>query len=397
MTDNIFQRDKESILNTYTRLPLEVVRAEGCYVWDSEGTRYLDLLGGIAVNVLGHSHPKVISAIEEQIKKYMHVSNFFYQKPQVELAEKLLELTGLSKVFFGNSGAETTEGSLKLARKWGAEHQKHKIISFKGGFHGRTYGALSLMDKPLYKDNMGPFLAGIEIIEYNDTDALQNNIDANTAAVFIEVIQGEGGLKYISEEFCATLMELKNKYDFLICVDEVQSGIWRTGEFCAYQNYDMDVDIVWLAKGLGGGLPLGAIITSERLDNTFLSGQHGTTFGGNAVSCAAGLAQLNEIDETFQNDIKKNSKFLEEGLHTLREKYPNYIDSVVGMGYMIGLDLTFEAKKLRDLLFDQHIITNSTSGNILRLVPPLILTKAELQYFLEELDKAFERYAELLP
>jgi len=397
MINSIRKRDKEHILNTYARLEIEVARAEGCYVWDTSGNRYLDLLGGIAVNVLGHSNPKIISEIERQLHKYMHVSNFFYQEPQIKLAEKLIELTGLSKVFFSNSGTESTDGALKIARKWGAENHKHRVISFKGGFHGRSYGALSLMEKPLYKDNMGPFLAGIDTIAYNDTSILTQAINDNTAAVFLEVIQGEGGLNMVSNEFVDTLNTLQKKYNFLICIDEVQSGVWRTGKFCSYQHYNLKPDIIWLAKGLGGGLPLGALITSERLDNIFLSGQHGTTFGGNPVSCAAGLAVIEEFDNAAISTLQLNAEHLKNGLSKLKSKYPNYINEIKGKGYMLGLDLTFESKKLRDLLLDQRIITNSTSGNILRLVPPLILTKAELDYFLEELDKAFMRYIEIMP
>jgi predicted acetylornithine/succinylornithine family transaminase len=395
--DNLFKKEKESILQTYTRLGIAIDRAEGCYIYDTKGNKYLDLLGGIAVNVLGHSHPEVVKAAKDQIDRYMHVSNFFYQEPQIKLAEKLKELTGLSKVFFGNSGTETTDGSLKIARKWGAERQKHRIISFKGAFHGRGYGALSMMDKPFYKDNMGPFMAGFDTIPYNNPSVLADYLNDNTACVFFEVIQGEGGLVGISHEWVDELNRLQKKHDFLIAIDEVQSGIWRTGKFSAYDHFDLSPDILWYAKGLGGGLPLGAIVISERLDGTLASGQHGTTFGGNAVSCAAGLAQLEQFDDDMIEIVNDNSGYLRAGLESIKSKYPKYVDGVRGLGYMVGLNLTFEAKKLRDILLQDKIIANSTSNNILRLVPPLILTKEQITTFIESLDNAFEVYSEMLP
>ncbi|MBI5325338.1 MAG: aminotransferase class III-fold pyridoxal phosphate-dependent enzyme, partial [Ignavibacteriae bacterium] len=211
----LIEREKEAILQTYKRLPIEISKAEGCWIYDTQGYKYLDFLGGIAVNALGHSHPAIIHAIKTQLDKFMHVSNYFFQEPQIKLAEKLKEMTGFSKIFFSNSGTEAVEGAIKLARRWGNAKDKTEMFGFSGGFHGRTYGALSLMDKPLYKDGMGPFLPGMNIIPYNDVPALEKILNEKTIAVIIEFLQGEGGIVSANPEFAAALFELRKRYGFL--------------------------------------------------------------------------------------------------------------------------------------------------------------------------------------
>lgn len=385
----LINRENSSIFQTYNRLPIPVDRAEGVRVYDTNGNVYLDFLGGIAVNVLGHSHPKLIKAIEEQSKKYLHLSNFFYQEPQVKLAEMLKEKTGLDRVFFTNSGSETTDGALKLIRKWGSKHKnkKNQVIAFNGGFHGRTYGALSMMSKPLYKEGMGPFLDGISIIAFNDINALRDNIDASTAGVVLEFIQGEGGIVSATKEFIEEINVLKNKFNFLFVADEIQTGVGRTGKFSSYEHYNIKPDIVTVAKGIGGGLPLGALIAKEEVANVWDRGMHGTTFGGNALSCVCGSVVLNELNNGLQEHIIEISEYLIRKLNELKDKHPDKIEEVRGVGLICGLALKYEARPLVDRLLDEkRIITNATSVNILRLVPPFIITKDDVDEFISGLD-----------
>lgn len=389
--DNYIQEEQKYLLQTYKRFPIVVEWARGTKIYDKQGDAYLDFLGGIAVNVLGHSHPAVLEAIEKQIKRYMHLSNYFYQDIQIEFAKYLLEISNFDKVFFSNSGTETTEGALKIVRRWGNQRKKSKIISFTGGFHGRTYGSLSLMDKPKYKELMGPFLGNIEVIEYNNVDTLKRIINEETSGVFIEFLQGEGGLRSVSEEFVRELWELKKKFNFLVVADEVQSGMFRTGKFFAFEHYGIKPDIVTVAKGLGGGLPLGAILVDSHLQNIFEKGMHGTTFGGNPVACAAGLASLKSIYPDLIPHILEISQYLWKCLVDIKEQFSSKVLEVRGRGLMCGLLLNFEASLLVEKLLEQKIITNSTSGNVLRLVPPLIISKADVDNLFIGLKNALSK------
>ncbi|MFA7325623.1 MAG: acetylornithine/succinylornithine family transaminase [Candidatus Kapaibacterium sp.] len=386
MSLNLVERESEAILQTYGRLPVEIDYANGCYIYDTDGNEYLDFLGGIAVNVLGHSHPEIIEAIVEQSNKYLHVSNFFFQKTQIELAEMLKYITGFDKVFYSNSGAESTEGALKFARKWGAIHNKKDVIAFTGGFHGRTYGALSLMEGENYKKDMGPFIDDVKILEFNSVEQLENLIDGNTAAVFIEFIQGSGGLTVADPEWVSKITELQEKYNFLIIADEVQSGLGRTGKFFSYEHFDVKPDIVTIAKGLGGGIPIGAILLNEKTSNLLGAGQHGTTFGGNALACATGLVVLKKLNEGLQTDINRIAAYLKKKLQELILKYPDKIKTYKGLGLMCGLEFNTPAKPIVLELLNRKIIANSTSNTVLRLVPPYIIDKSMVDRLISELD-----------
>lgn len=384
--NHLIQAEDKYLLQTYKRLDIVPERADACIIYDKNGNEYLDFLGGIAVNLLGHSHPKILNALTEQAKRYLHLSNYFYQDVQIELAEKIIKLSGYSRVFFSNSGTEATEGAIKLVRRWGYLHNKSEIISFTGGFHGRTYGALSLMDKPLYKDTMGPFLGNIKILPFNDMSSLKDNVNKNTSAVFIEFLQGEGGIVEAHPNFINELFELKNKFNFLIAADEVQSGVGRTGKFNFFDYYNVKPDIVTIAKGLGGGLPLGAILTTEELADVWTKGMHGTTFGGNALSCALGKVVLDELENGLMDEAVTKGSYLKNSLLELQGSFPDLILEVRGRGLMQGLLLSFEAIKLVELLLSQKIITNATSGNVLRLLPPLIITKNDIDTLNEKLE-----------
>ena len=388
LRETIIDIEKEAFIQVYNRLPIVVEKAEGVWIWDRDGNKYLDLLGGIAVNVLGNSHPKITRAIIEQAQKYLHLSNYFYQDVQINFVKKLTQLTGYSRAFLTNSGTESSDGAIKLIRKWGNMNNKTDIIAFSGGFHGRTYGALSIMDKPNYKQGMGPFLPNCKILPYNSVEDLVANGDLNTAAVFLEFIQGEGGISSVSQEFVDTLFELKQHNNFLVVADEVQSGMGRTGKFFSFEHWGVRPDIVIVSKGLGGGLPLGAILIDEHLANVWEKSQHGTTFGGNALSCAAGLVSLEEIEtELMDNAVQVGDYFISE-LEKVKTKFPDKVREIRGKGLMLGIVLNFEAKLLLDELVKRKIIVNATSVNVIRIVPPLILNKEHIDLFIAELNDA---------
>jgi predicted acetylornithine/succinylornithine family transaminase len=383
--NDLIKREHEVIYQTYKRLPIVVSKAEGARIYDDQGNVWLDFLGGIAVNALGHSHPRIIKAVNDQVSKYMHMSNYFYQEPQILLAEKIIELTGFSKIFFSNSGTEAIEGAIKLARRWGSQLNKTEIIAFSGGFHGRTYGALSIMDKPLYKENMGPFLDGMKVIEYNNSEKLKKTVNDKTLAIVIEFIQGEGGVTTADPEFVKTIFELKKKYSFLVIADEIQAGVGRTGKFFSFEHYNVLPDIVTMAKGIGGGLPLGAILALDHLAKVWDKGMHGTTYGGNAVACAAGLVVVEELLNGVMENANRIGEYLHWNLEDIKVKFPKLVLEVRGMRFMKGLLLSFEAARLVDALLEKKVIANAASGNVLRLVPPLIITKEDVDEFISAL------------
>jgi len=390
--EQIIELEQNDFIQVYNRLPVVIERAEGVKVWDKNGRVYLDFLAGIAVDVLGHSHPKIIEAIEKQAKRYLHTSNYLYQDIQIEFVKKLKEMSGFDKVFLSNSGTESIEGAIKLVRKWGVQHNKDEIVSFTGGFHGRTYGALSMMDKPLYKNNFGPFLNGFKILPYNSISDLKSNINERTSGVFLEFIQGEGGVVPAKQDFIDSLFELKNKYNFLIVADEIQAGMGRTGKFFAYENYNVKPDIATVSKGLGGGLPLGAILVRDYLKDVFQKSEHGTTFGGNPLACATGLASLIEIENYLMNNAKIQGDYFINKLNDIANNFPKLINNVQGKGLMIGLKLTFPAKDLVNKLLDYGIISNATNQNVLRLVPPLIVNKQDIDEFCIALTKSLTTF-----
>ncbi len=388
---NLIQIESEVIFQTYKRLPIVVERAEGARIWDINGNEYLDFLAGIAVNSLGHGHKRILEAVNKQISQYMHLSNYFYQEPQIKLAKKLVEMTGFSRVFFSNSGAEAMEGAIKLIRRYFHNSERTEIVALTGGFHGRTYGALSLMAQENYKSQMGPFLAGTKVIEHNSIAALESEINEKTMAVVLEFFQGEGGIVSPTVEYVNKLVELKEKYGFLLVADEIQTGAGRTGKFFGFEHFDVLPDIVTMAKGLGGGLPLGAILAKDFLANVWGKGNHGTTFGGNAVACAAGLAVLEELEDGLMDKVVEIGKLLKDELLNLMNKFPEKIIEVRGTGLMLGLLLSFDAAILLNELLNEKVIANATSSCVLRIVPPLIITKQEVDEFISKLEIALSR------
>ena len=373
-TPTLIDREHDRFIPTYKRLPIEVDRAEGMYVFARDGRRYLDFLGGIAVNSLGHCHPRIIEAVERQLQRYAHLSNYFYQDAQIEFAEALCSASGYSRVFLTNSGTEAADGAIKLARMHGsgaAGAPRTEVIGFTGGFHGRTYGALSVMDKPGYKDGMGPFLPDTRVIEYNYIAALDAEVGSITAAVIIEFLQGEGGIRWADEAFVARLFELRERFGFLVIADEVQAGGGRPGSFFSFERYGVTPDIVTVAKGLGGGLPLGAILIGESLASVWSPGRHGTTFGGNALACVAGSVVLAELNEGLMERVAATGRYLIERLEEIRTEFPSVVREVRGAGAIVGVELAVPAAGVVESMLERGVIANATSETVLRLLPPM--------------------------
>lgn len=382
---SITDKERRLFLQTYKRLPIEIDRAEGMYIYTKEGERYLDFLGGIAVNAAGHSHPRIVEAVTRQISRYAHVSNFFYQDAQIDFVERLTRLSGYNRAFLCNSGTEATDGALKLARKWGAERGKSTVFGFTGSFHGRGYGALSLMDKPKYKEGMGPFLPETGSLPYNDADALRAAVNEKTAAVFLEFLQGEGGIFWATDEFVDTLFELKRQYDFLVVADEVQAGGGRTGTFFSFERFGVRPDIVTTAKVIGAGLPLGAILTTEEMANVWDYGRHGTTFGGNAVACAAGSALLEMLEEGLMERAATSGEMFIDRLKELQAELPEKIVEVRGTGAIVGVEINEEARPVVERMLQHHIIANATNENVIRFLPPYAIGREEIERVAEAL------------
>ena len=383
---NILSKEKEFLLHTYNRIPLEISHGEGVYLISKDGKKYLDFFSSLAVNALGYGNPLIINAIEEQIRKYTHLSNYYINQPQIELAERLVKYSGLSKVFFANSGTEAVEASLKLIRK--ALGPGKKIITFSNAFHGRTYGSLSLSGKEKYKKHFAPLLENIIQIEFNDIKQLKANINSDTAAVYIEFIQGEGGIRIASNQFIEKLEDLRKKYSFILVADEVQSGIGRTGRPFAYNHFNIEPDLVIVAKAIGGGLPLGALLTNKKYSDVFQAGDHGSTFGGNPVACAAGLVVAKEVfEKDLMNSVERLGADFISKLNQLRLRFPNKIKEVRGLGFMLGVEMNIPCYKLVNEFRENGILVNCTSENVIRILPPLISQKENIDHFITVFNK----------
>jgi acetylornithine/N-succinyldiaminopimelate aminotransferase len=375
---NLHDLDTEYHFKTYKRYPVTLTRGQGSHVWDTEGNEYIDALAGIAVNNVGHCHPKVVKAIQEQAPKLIHTSNFFTTEPQVELARKLVELSDHDRVFFCNSGTEAIEGALKLAKRYANKTGKTgDIITMTGAFHGRTLGALA-MGQEKYQQGFEPMLSGFRQVPFGDIDALTSVVNDDTVAVFLEPIQGEGGVHVADKKYIEELRALCYEYKVLLIFDEIQCGAGRTGAYFAYEKFGVVPDVVTMAKGLGGGFPIGAILATEDVASVIEYGKHGTTFGGNPLACAAGIAT---IEATFEDRMLK---LAEENGHWLRERIrmempgePG-ITEVRGMGHMNGVQLNFSGAGVALRMLRRGVIANVTATNVVRLVPALNISREDL-------------------
>ncbi|NTU87690.1 MAG: aspartate aminotransferase family protein [Chlorobiaceae bacterium] len=384
------ETEKELFFHNYARLPIALTHGEGCWLVSDDGTRYLDMIAGIGVNALGYGDKRLIDAITRQASRLIHASNLFLLQPQFDLAARLLDISGLSKVFFANSGTEAIEAAIKLSRKRAAmsgRSDKKEILSLSNCFHGRTYGAMSLTAKAKYTDGFDPLLPETGMIAFNDLADLEAKVSEKTAAVFIEIVQGEGGIHCISEAFLLRLAELRDRFDFLIVADEIQAGCGRTGLFFSYMHFAIEPDVVCLAKPLGGGLPLAAVIGSEKMADVFSYGNHGTTFGGNPVACAAGLAMIEAIyaDRLMENALKIGA-MLKHALEELATRHPQILE-IRQFGLMIGITVDKEAKVYVEKALQKQVLVNATSQNVIRLLPPLCISTDEAQRCITVLDE----------
>ena len=390
-TEQIMKEDQRHYMPVFARYPLVLSHGEGPYVYDSEGKKYLDFLAGIAVNILGHGHPTLVKAIADQAGKMIHCSNLYYTEPQATLAARLAELTGFDRVFLANSGAEANEGALKLARKYGKtlSPDRVEIITAENSFHGRTLATLTATGQPKYREGYEPLPGGFSYVTYNDLDSLKRVISDKTCAVLIEPIQGEGGVYVPDEGYLAAVRELCDQTGALLIFDEIQTGMGRTGHLLAGQTFGVKPDIVTLAKGLGGGVPIGAFLTTDKIASAFHAGDHGTTFGGNPLASAAGNAVLDILaGENLAANAAARGEYLMAELKKLQGKYPSLIKEVRGYGLMIGMELTVPGRDIINRCLEAGAIINCTAGTVLRFVPPLNITNNHIDELIVILDKA---------
>jgi acetylornithine/N-succinyldiaminopimelate aminotransferase len=377
------------VIANYGRLPLVVVRGAGAEFWDAEGKRYLDMFPGWAVSGLGHCPPRVVEAIRDQAPRLIHMDNTFYNEPQARLAEHISTRSFGGKCFFCNSGAEANEAALKLSRRYLADKKKYKFVTFEGGFHGRTYGALTATAQPKYQEGFGPLLPGFVYCPFNDLNALRNAVDGETAAVLVEPIQGEGGIRPATREFLALARELTQKHGCLLIFDEVQTGCGRTGKWFGYQHYDIVPDIMTLAKSVGGGTPLAVMVAQSEIAAALVPGTHAATYGGNPLVCAAGCAVFEMIE---QDGLLENAQAMGEyargKLEEVRKEFPAVVQEVRGIGLMLALQLGIEGKPLPARCLDLGLRINVTHDTVIRFMPPMVVTREQLDEAVSILRRA---------
>lgn len=388
-------RDAEHfLLPTYKRQPILFTHGRDCYVFDSRGKKYLDFLGGIAVNALGHAHPRIVKTIRRESARAIHFSNLFHNQFQGPLARKLASWSGMDRIFFANSGTEAIDGAIKLARLCartasdapGAPARKHRILAFTNSFHGRTYGAVSATHTEKHRLPFAPLVPGIDFVRFNDIDDLEAKFDDTVCAILLETIQGEGGIYPVTENFWNAARSLTSKSGALLIADEIQCGLGRTGRYFAYQKFAAKPDIVLVAKPLAAGLPLGAILTSQAVAGQVSPGLHGTTFGGGPLACAAALEFLNIVDdEKLLANIRARGEELRDGLAALAGKFP-FIREIRGEGLMIGVELSIDGAPFVQQALQRGLLINCTHEFTLRLLPPFIVTRAQVRQFLRQLE-----------
>lgn len=394
--EEIFAKDKSDYLPVFARYNIVLDHGDGPYVYDTKGKKYIDFLAGIAVNVVGHNYKPLVDAVSKQAGKMIHCSNLYYTEVQVEAAEKLKKLSGMDKVFFGNSGAEANEGAIKLARKYATniDPEKIQIISALHSFHGRTLATLTATGQDHYHHGFGPLPAGFDYVPYNDIQALEAKMSDKTCAVMLEAIQGEGGVHVPDPDYLPKVRALCDKYNAVLIFDEVQCGMGRTGTFFGCQQFGVKPDIVTLAKGLAGGVPIGAFMATDKVASAFHAGDHGSTFGGNPLACAAACVVLDAlIDGNLMENAKEIGAYLQSKFEEYKAKYPNLIKEVRGRGLILGMELTRPGREIANECLDYGAIINCTAGNVLRFVPPLNITKTHVDELISVLDKVLPKYA----
>lgn len=387
----IIEETEKYYLPVFGRYPMVMELGQGCRVWDDEGNEYVDAFAGIAVNSLGYNHPVLVKAISEQAAKLMHCSNLYYTEIQAKALRVVAEATGMDRIFFANCGAEGNEGAMKLARKYGVSKAptKYKIISAEESFHGRTFDTLAATGHDYYHVGYGPLSPGHVLVPYGDIKALEAQMDDDVCAVLLEPIQGEGGVHVPPDEYLQQVRALCDKHDALLIFDEVQTGVARTGKWFAYMHSGVKPDILTFAKGIGGGFPVAGFAVPERLAHVFKPGDHGGTFGGNPLACAAVYATLTTIkSEGLVDKVAEKGEYFKNELRKLQEKYPDKVTDVRGCGLMLGMEVAGEGKPIVESCLANNVIVNCTAGNVIRIVPPLIISKEEIDIVVAALDKA---------
>ena len=380
-----------SILGTYARKDISFKEGKGSYVFAENGDKYLDFVQGIAVNVLGHCHEHLVKAIKEQSEKLWHVSNSFVILEQERLAKRLTDNTFADFCMFQNSGTEATEASIKIARKYFhkiGKPEKNRIITFQGAFHGRTLAALFAANNPKHTEGFGPKVDGFDQVPFADHEAIKRTINKNTAAILLETIQGEGGIKVVPDVCLKGLREICDEHNLLLILDEVQCGVGRTGNFFAFEKSGIVPDIVPIAKGIGGGFPLGACLVTKKVSVGMTPGTHGSTFGGNPLAMSVGNAVLDIIfGKDFLENVKQKGKYFDQGLNKMKDKYPKIIAEIRGVGLIKGLKMLVDNTEFIKRLMNHKMLAIKAEENVTRLFPPLIVNNKELDEAIEKIDK----------
>ncbi len=390
-TYRIIQDGDDYLLPVYNRQKIVLMRGEGVHVYDSERVVYLDFFSGIAVNGLGQAYPEVVNAIIEEAKKLGHVSNYYYNEPNVKLAKLLCEISFAQKVFFCNSGAEAVEASLKLARKYFRRQgqDRPEFISFHRSFHGRTFGALSATGQVKYQEGLEPLVPGFHFATFNNIESVKKLLNDRTAAVLVEAVQCEGGIHPADLKFLQELRTITREEGIFLILDEVQTGLGRTGKMWAYQHYDIEPDMMVSAKALGAGLPMGALLVTNQAAQGFKPGDHASTFGGNPIVSAAAVANIETlILKDLATHAAKEGEYLRNGLSALQKDFPQLFKEVRGMGLIQGIEMTRKAASLVSLCAKQGLLVGSANENVLRFLPPLIVTDGDIDQALGRLRKA---------
>ncbi len=393
---NLLEQDKQIIAPLYGKADINFVKGEGSYLYDDQGNKYLDFVAGIAVNALGHQNQAIKDAVVEQMNHFNHISNLYPNCPQIDLGKALLEITKFDKAFFCNSGTEANEGAIKFARKYfdrKGEKNRQKIVTFVNSFHGRTFAALSATGQPAIREGFGSMPGDFVHVTWNDCAALKAEVDGDTCAIMLESLAAEGGVMTLSAEMVATINSLQKEYGVLVILDEVQAGMGRLGTFLGFEKYGLNPDLVSLAKGIGGGLPLGAVLLRQKIADQLKPGDHGTTFGGNPIACAAGLSVVEQIAQpALLKNVEERSAELRAGLSKLAEKYASIL-AVRGEGLILGLalDENLPVGNVITAAREEKLMVLSAKGNVLRMLPPLNVSANEAREAIAKLDAAFAK------
>lgn len=392
----LIEESERYLMHTYSRQPVMLRKGRGMKAWSADGKEYLDFVGGIAVNILGHCHPKVVVALQKQAQRLLHVSNLYHIDLQIKLAKLLCKNSFADKVFFCNSGAEANEAAIKLVRKYSKENfgqERFEIITALNSFHGRTLATVTATGQEKFQKGFEPLMPGFRYVPFDDINALLSSINNSTCAIMLEPIQGEGGVKIPSDDYFKNVREICDKHGLLLILDEVQTGMGRTGKLFAYEHYGIKPDIMTLAKGLGGGAPIGAMLATEKAASAFQPGSHASTFGGNPLVCAAAIATLETIleDGFFLDHCIRMGKYFMERLHALKNDFPEKVVNIRGKGLITALELTMDGTPIVKACLEKGVLINCTAGNVLRFTPPLIVEEKDIDRLVDILEEVLWR------